>query len=216
MKKFFILTLAVCLAACLTSGCKRQPDYFDYVSEKRTNIYLYSDDGLEIKIYLSQRESPYSSDGIKGEISALTEIYVSLPKNEQNVYVSVSGLEGQMNYKAVENCYYLSSSSSSISGDSTQVTLTVGEESKTYSAVSVLYDGVITCEQALQCVIERDGQLFEELTENKVFCGEIYVRLLYDDGCYYYVGVCDRNSKISAYLVDGVRGKIIATKQLEG
>ena len=72
------------------------------------------------------------------------------------------------------------------------------------------------CESAVKCVTEHNPDLFASLTENKIFKGEIYVRLLYDEGCYYYVGVCDREKNINAFLVDGVRGKIIANKKLNG
>ena len=216
MKKILFISLVVLTALCFLCGCGKSVDYFGYVSEKRTNIYMYSNDGLEIKIYLSEKETPYSADGIKGEVSPLTEIYVSLPKNYDEVNVSVCSVHGEMSYRAVENCYYLSVTDSGISGEKVDVTLTCGEDSNVYSVQSVLYDGVMNCNGAVNCVIDHDTKLFENLTENGIFCGEIYVRLLYDEGCYYYVGVCDRNKKINAYLVDGVRGKIIATKELEG
>lgn len=213
MRKNVLLCIIACSAVWFFSGCNTGVNYLNYVSEKRTDIYLYSNDGLEIKIYLSEKETPYSADGIKGEMTPLTEIFVSLPENPDSVDIEVCSAGGEMNYRAVENCYYLSLSGGDISGESTDVTLTYGGESKTYTAVNVLYDGVISCDDAVQCVIEYDGELFESLTENNIFCGEIYVRLLYDDGCYYYVGVCDRNKKINAYLIDGERGKIITTKQ---
>ena len=213
MKKFLILFLAAVTALCFFCGCQRKVNYLNYISEKRTGIYLYSDDGFEIKIHVAERETPYSTDGIKGEVSPFTEIFVTLPKNYDEVDISVADINGQMNYKAVENCYYLSQSSV-VSGDSVKVTLTYGGESKEYTAVSVLYDGVITCEEAVNCAIDYDGELFKSLTQRDLFLGEIFVRLLYDDGCYYYVGVCDRNKKITAYLVDGERGNIIATKEL--
>ena len=64
-----------------------------------------------------------------------------------------------------------------------------------------------------ECAVEHGKELFASLTDGNIFLGEIYVRLLYDDGCYYYVGVCDRNKKITAYLVDGERGKVIASHE---
>ncbi len=215
MRKIILFSVMLCAAVCILGGCAKSVNYLDYVSEKRTDIYLYSNDGLEIKIYLSEKETPYSTDGIKGDMNSLTEIYVSLPRNYDEVNVSVCGAEGEMNYRAVENCYYLRLPDGKISGESAEVTLTYGGESRTYSAVSVLYDGVIGCDGAVNCVIDREAELFQSLTENNVFLGEIYVRLLYDEGCYYYVGVCDRNNKINAYLVDGERGKVIASKELE-
>ena len=214
MKKLILLALPLLLACCL-AGCKKNVNYLDYVSEKRTDIYLYSDDKLEIKIYLSEKETPFCADGIKGAMGELTEIYVTLPENHEEVSVSAGSIEGEMNYRAVENCYYLRLPDGKISGESAEVTLTYGGESHTYSAVSVLYDGVIGCDGAVNCVIDRETELFRTLTENNVFLGEIYVRLLYDEGCYYYVGVCDRNNKINAYLVDGERGKVIASKELD-
>ncbi len=214
MKKFLLLIIAVCTATCFFYGCGKKVNYLDFVSEKRSNIYLYSNDGFEINIHISEREHPYSTDGIKGDMSGFCEIFVKLPKNYDEVEISVAGIEGQMNYKAVENCYYLSSSGGDISGETVKVALTCDGESAEYTAVSVLYDGVINCDEAVKCVIEHDSELFKSLTERDIFLGEISVRLLYDEGCYYYVGVCGRDKKISAYLVDGERGTIIATKQL--
>ena len=71
------------------------------------------------------------------------------------------------------------------------------------------------CEQALSCVVEHDRELFDSMTANGLFDGEIFIRLLYDEGCYYYVGVCNKQKNIKAYLLDGERGKIIATKELQ-
>lgn len=215
MKKFLFISLFVLTALCFTCGCAKSVDYLGYVSEKRTNIYMYSNDGLEIKIYLSEKETPYSADGIKGDVAPLTEIFVSLPKSYDEVNISVCKAQGEMSYRAVENCYYISFADA-VAGDSADVSLSCGYDSYTCTAVSVLYDGVMDCDSAVKCVTEHDGELFTSMTENGIFRGEIYVRLLYDEGCYYYVGVCDRDKNISAYLVDGERGKIIATKKLNG
>ena len=213
MKKFLFLFLTATLCLCFFCGCKKSVNYLNFISEKRTDIYLYSDDEIEIKINIAERENPYSTDGIKGNMSAFCEIFVTLPKNYDEVSISVAEIEGQMNYKSVENCYYLQSGGN-ITGDTAEVTLSYGGESKKYSAVSVLYDGVISCEDAVKCAIDHDGDLFKSLTNKDIFLGEIFVRLLFDDGCYYYVGVCDRDKKITAYLIDGERGNVIATKQL--
>ena len=214
MKKFLYSVLAAAFVLFFICGCQKQVNYLSYISEKRSNIYLYSDDEIQIKIHVSERESPYSTDGIKGDVSEFCEIFVTLPKNFDEVNISVCGVSGQMNYKAVENCYYLSQSGGNIAGEKVDVSLTFGGESKQYPAVSVLYDGVISCEQAVQCAIDHDGELFKSLTQKDIFLAEIFVRLLYDDGCYYYVGVCDRNKKITAFLIDGERGTVIATKEL--
>ncbi len=215
MKKIVIPALCLLSAATLFGGCKKNVNYLDYISEMRYGIWLYSSDGLEVKIYRSAKENPYNADGIKCEMTDLTEVFVTLPKNYDDVELSIGSSGGEMSYRAVDNCYYISFAEG-ISGDSVNLTLTCGDDSYTCAAVSVLYGGVMDCNGAVKCVVEHDKELFSNMCENGIFCGEIFVRLLYDEGCYYYVGVCDRDKNISAYLVDGERGKIIATKKING
>lgn len=220
MKKFYKAAFAAAISVCSLvttlcfTGCNNKMNYADYISEARRNIYVYSSDECNVKINYSEKETPYLCDGIKGNISKLLEIYVTLPKTYSTVTVSAGDYSGEMNYLAVEGCYYLSFSGDDFKSDNVNIKLTYGENTREYTAMSVLYDGVISCEDALLCAVEYDGALFESLTEKRLFNGEIYTRLLFDEGCYYYVGVCDKNKNINAYLVDGEHGKIIATKKI--
>lgn len=220
MKKKYLPVLIpfaiLCAFLLFFAGCQRKVNYLKYVSEKRTNIYLYEDDGISVKIYCVSREYPYSTDGVCGQMNDLIEVFVTLPKTYNEVEISLAGNEGEMNYQAVESRYYLSFSAKEFTGDSVDVTLTYGGESKTYPALSVLYAGVMSCDEAVKCVAEHDKKLFDSLTQNGLFDGEISVRLLYDEGCYYYVGICDKSKHIAAYLIDGERGIVIATKEIQG
>ena len=214
MKKFLIFAAGLFAATLALSGCAKSVRYADYISEKRTDIYLYAGDDTEIKIYCSQREQPYAADGIKGEVSDLIELFVTLPKNPERVEIDAGGFGGEMNFRAVENDFYLSFSAQAFKTDSIEVTLDCDGEISEYTAQSVKSGALLSCEQALNCVVDHDKELFSSLTDGTLFEGEIYVRLLYDKGCYYYVGVCDRQRNMNAYLVDGERGKIIASKKL--
>ena len=216
MKKLvLVLSLIVC-AACALAGCSKQMNYLDYVSERRSNIFVYEDDTVNVTVYCTEKEQPYAADGIKGEMNPLVEIFVSLPKNPQELCVSVEGYEGEMNYQSVNNRYYLSFSAPAFKKTSLEVTLTADGVDSVYTALTVIYAGVMSCNDAVLCAVEHDRALFESLTANGLFDGEIYVRLLYDEGCYYYVGVCDKENHIYAYLIDGEHGKVIATKKLDG
>ncbi|MDE5943144.1 MAG: hypothetical protein K2H30_02935, partial [Clostridia bacterium] len=77
MKKIAIFGLCLLSAAALFCGCKKSVNYLDYISEMRYGIWLYSSDGLEVKIYRSAKENPYIADGIKSEMGDLTEVYVT-------------------------------------------------------------------------------------------------------------------------------------------
>ena len=210
-----IAVCAVCAVTCVFAACSKKIDYNLYVSERRNSVYVYSDDEVSIKIYCSQKEQPYSADGYRGNVSDLTEIYVSLGKSVQKIEVDAGGLGGEMNYSAVDKNYYLSFSAADFNADSVQVSITADGNQNTYTAQNVKSEHVLSCSEALECVVEHAADLFASLTKNGIFDGEIFIRLLYDEGCYYYVGVCDKQGNVTAFLLDGERGKIIAKKQLQ-
>lgn len=214
MKHFIFAAAAAAAALCAFSACATNTDYTSYISEKRSEIYLYSDDETQIKIYCVTREQPYCADGVCGEMCALTEIFVNFASTPEKVEISIGGFNGEMNYEAVEKQFSLTYSAAAFSSDSVELTLNCDGKEKTYRALNVCDSGIINCEQAVLCAVEYDRELFESLKIKKDFNGEIYVRLLYDEGCYYYVGVCDRNKNITAYLLDGGTGKVITSKKL--
>ncbi|MCD8372930.1 MAG: hypothetical protein LUD27_06495 [Clostridia bacterium] len=209
MKKFFCLICLFAVFALPSGGCKSKLDYSDYISELRYDVFLYSGDSEEIKVYCSEREAPYAADGIKGEMNGLIEIYAKFEKNYSSVSVDIDGSGGEMSYMTVKDCWYISFSGG-FETDSLEATLDTDGKRNEYTLVSVLSEGVMDGKNALECVIEHNGALFESKTENGIFCGEIYIRLLFDERCYYYVGVCGRDKNIQAYLVNGETGRIIA------
>lgn len=210
-----VIILSALCALCVLPACSKQVNYCNYISESRSDIFLYRDDTTEIKIQCSKKEQPFAADGYKGELCDLIEIYVTLAKNPQELEVQVEGLGGEMNYQAVTRQYYLSLSAAAFDKSVVEVTLTADGKAETYTALSVKDGNVMSCEKAVECVAEYASELFEGLTSNGLFDGEIFVRLLYDDGCYYYVGVCNKDKLVTAFLIDGERGKVIAKKEIQ-
>ncbi|MBO5328693.1 MAG: hypothetical protein J6B04_05930 [Clostridia bacterium] len=214
MRKFLTATLFLVIFTFSLCGCFKKIDYTDYVSESRTTIYIYCDDEISVKIYCGNKESPYCADGIKGKVESFTEILVKFLNNPKSVNITCDNICGEMNYNAVKNAFYLSDGVKIPPLDDLLFKLEVDGKAYEYKATNVTLNGVISKETALNCVIEYDGETFEQLTEHGLFNGEIFIRILYDEGCYYYVGVCDTQGKIKAYLLDGVYGKIIAERNL--
>lgn len=215
MKKF-LCALIPCFIACLClSGCGKKTDYFNYVSEYRSAVYYFEDDNLELKIYAVERENPFALDGIKGQTGKLCEVYLNMDDTANEVEISLLGKGGNMSYLAVSRSYYLSFAQDKIEGASVEVSLTIDGKERKLTAQDVAAEGTIDGKTALKCVTEYDEEGFTSLTQNGAFMGEIHLRLLYDDGCYYYVGVCNRGGEVHAYLVDGESGRIIAERQSE-
>ena len=212
MKHFLCLVAPVLLISPLFAACNAQVDYFDYVSEYRSGVYIFSEDGEELKIYCSEREAPYSSDGIKGEMNSTVEVFYRPAGSPESVEISVGGLEGEMSYQSVTQNFYMCFTADDFNAATLDVNLNIDGKDKTITAHNVREEGVIDGRQALKCVTEYDGGRFESLTEGSRFAGEIYVRLLYDEGCFYYVGICDREGNTHAYLLDGTNGRVLAEK----
>lgn len=213
MKKFLCAAAACLPLTFLLTACTKKTDYFNYVSEYRKSVYFYEDDAVTLKIYNLEKETPCALDGIKGSVNTLTEIYYSCEKTANEVEIELNGQGGEMSYLAVTRNYYLSFSGELAEAPSVQVKVTVDGNEKTFDVLNVAEEGTIDGKTALKCVYEYDGESFEKLTEGKNFNGEILIRLLYDEGCYYYVGICDRDKNVHAYLVNGADGRIIAERE---
>lgn len=212
MKKF-LLSLILCLPALLClSACKKNVDYFSYVSEYRKSVYFYKDDLVSVKIYSVDKETPYSLDGVKGDVSNVTEVFLEYANSADEVEIELLGHGGEMSWQAVTRNYYLSFAGGEINGASIPVTLKIDGAEKQLDVFNVAEEGTIDGKTALKCVREYDGDAFAALTDGSAFAGEIIIRLLYDDGCFYYVGICNRDAEVHAYLVNGADGRIIAER----
>ena len=214
MKKFRFALFVLAFLLTFCGGCSAKVNFADYVSENRKNFYVYKSDTLTLKIFCTERETPFLLDGIRGDVVPIVEVFATFSTVPSDVFIKVEGHEGEMNYHSVGCYFHLSFSSQDFGKQSVDATLTFGQKTETVKAQSVLYDGVITGEQAVNYAREYDGQTFDSLVENNLFKGEILVRLLHDEKCFYYVGVCNRSGDIVAFLVDGETGTVIAKKQL--
>lgn len=210
MKKFLFILAVSIPALMFFPGCKKSADYFSYVSEYRKSVYFYEDDLLSVKIYSVDKETPYSLDGFKGDVSNVTEVYFEYKSGASEVEIELLGQGGEMSWLAVSRNFYLSFAGENLSGASIPVTLNIDGKEKKVDVFNVAEEGTIDGKTALKCVREYDGDTFNGLTDGTSFAGEIIIRLIYDEGCYYYVGVCNREAEMHAYLVNGADGRIIA------
>ncbi|MGN0807653.1 MAG: hypothetical protein ACI4MN_04310 [Candidatus Coproplasma sp.] len=217
MKNIFKATIC-CL--CIMTGClavlpacNKGVDYSDYVSENRKEVYLCKEDNYEIKIFCSEKETPFCQDGVKGNMTTVCEMYYKCNSSPSQVSVEVNGHSGEMNYMSVTGSYYLSFTADMGNQESLSVKLTVDGKESEIAVRNVFENGTIDWKSALNSVVEYDKERFENLTGRNTFLGEIGVRLIYDDGCYYFVSVCDRDKQVKAYLVDGKNGRIITERE---
>ena len=216
LRTAFALLLLLCLSACLFA-CHKEIRYFDYVSELRNNVFLASDEEFSLQIYSVQKESPYSADGVPREMNVRTELWLVAPSGEHecNVSFTVDGEThgGEMSYDNVKAEYYLSCNLDVSTLSTLTCSISYGETTRELTAKSVLSKETLSPETALKNLVLSEQELFSSMTDKYGFAGEIYLRLIYEDSPYYYVGVIDRSGKTSAFLINATSGKILARRE---
>ena len=216
-QNYIFLSLCICLCCLLFSACQKGLDYFTYVSELRSNIFLAENENFSLRIYSVYRESPYDADGIPQETFSRTEVYLRAPTNETHYSISFQmdgkTYGGELSYDNIKSEYYLYCPVDV----STQAFLTCNisfqETEISMQALSVLEKDCLSPQNVLQCLLKEETELFANLTDKYGFSGEIYLRLIYEDAPYYYIGVIDRNKTVHAFLLHAKTGKILAKRQ---
>ena len=217
---FKILTLLFALIFVFPFfGCSKQKevDYFDYVSELRSNILLAESDGLTLRVYGITKEYPYATDGVPRDTTTRAEFFLVAPSGDQEYHLSftVNGenSDGDMSYDNVKAEYYFSRALNIESVKEIPCVITCGEKEISFTARSVVDDTTYTPKKALQTLVDVEKPLFEEWTDEYGFIGEIYLRLIHEDAPYYYIGLIDRNGKIVAFFMNAETGKVLAKRE---
>ena len=198
-------------------ACKTKVEYFDYVSELRSNIFLARNEDFSLRVYAVEKEIPYAPDGIKRETSKRAEIFLIAPSGEQDceLYFTIdeNTYGGEMSFDNVRAEYYFSCTLDISTLQTITFELRYGESCLELTANSVKTASTLSPNDTLKTLIASEQELFTSLTDKYGFAGEIYIRLLYEEAAYYYVGVMDRNGNSYAFLINATSGKILAKRQ---
>ena len=212
----FIILLFTLALLPFFNACSPKIDYFDYVSERRSNVLLYSGNNYHVTIHDVEREYPYVADGYVGEATHRVELFITAPEGTTHCHVQffVDGKThgGEASFDSVKREYYYSCNEDVSTLFSLPLRLQFGDTVYEATASSVRTAKSISPQQALTFVVEEAPDLFAAMCNKHSFLGELYVRLLYEDAPYYYVGVVDRNGNITAFLLDAETGKILARR----
>ena len=174
-------------------------------------------ENFDLRIYATVKESPYTPDGVPRECFSRLEAYLLAPEGDKTVCLSIQidgqTQDGEMSYDNVKGEYYYACSLDVSTLSSIPCAITYGEEKIELVASSVLTTETISPQAALEKVKAENPELFSSMTDKYGFAGEIYIRLLYEDSPYYYVGVINRSGGCSAFLLNAETGKLLAKRE---
>ena len=151
------------------------------------------------------------------QTSRITEIRFFAPSGDKDCRLSlqIDGKEqsGEMSYDNVKAQYYYSCSLDVSNLKEVACVVFYDETSIEFLAKSVKTQTTITPQNALDIVQKDEHELFNDMTDKYGFAGEIYLRLIYEESPYYYVGIIERNGKVTALLLNAESGKILAKRK---
>jgi hypothetical protein len=220
LKKIFqgFCLLLSALTLCLLAGCKSEMDYTPYVSELRSNIFIAEAEGLTLRIYAVEKEIPYQADGIPRECTARLEAYLHAPEGNKTCHIVFTFQEenfyGEMSFDNVKAEYFYSCTLDVSKATELPCRIEYGELTVETTARSIRSENTLNAKDILSILKTEEHELFTSMTDKYGFSGEIYIRLIYEDSPYYYVGIIERNGMVHAFLINAQTGKILAKRTM--
>ena len=118
-----------------------------------------------------------------------------------------------MSYDNVKEEYFFSVSADVSTLRSLDVRIRFGNEEISLTARTIKTEPTLAPREILEKLKENEPTVFETLTNENGFVGEINLRLISDDSPYYYVGLIEKSGKTRAYLLTSDTGRVLAKRE---
>ncbi len=213
MKKLFCAFFVVICLFALTS-CNTDSKYTPYISQLRTDVFVGEGENYSLQIFAEQRETPFINDGSAGEKNNLLTVRVLNCSKPLKITISYSNQDLSADAEYNPHALSMTATFEVPSFPQGQVVANIeGEYSEQIECVSKKNSDTISPQTALNKVISEKKDFIASISENGELKAEIYIRLLVEnDSNFYYIGFGQGSNKITAFLLDGKTGEIIAGK----
>ena len=213
-RKFvFILLIIVCLPMLFSCGYTQQEK--NNISQIRYNVFYGEQNGVCVKAFSEEKEYPFINDGIACGRENFVIVKVLNEFNPTKITLSFNGqtYTNQGEYNANTNSIDYSFKVKRLPDKEIVVETETNSTKTQLICKSMLKSDTISPLIALEKVNKEQSDFVSSLYENGEFKAEIYIRLIVEnDYNFYYVGYAQGSNKITAFLIDGVSGEILAGK----
>lgn len=217
MKKRRLLILVPLLLLPMLSGCGKR-DYYTYVSEAKTDIFIAQTETFNVTLSCIEREYPYISDGIPCPLTRVVEISLTgeLAPAACEVYVTGDNpIGGEMSFRTYAGDFFFSQSVETFYEKSVSLRVVTDGTETELTATSVKTPDTLSVRDALGCAVKAEREKIDLMTGSDGFAGEFYVRLLRRECNYYYVGIIDREGGTLSLLLDAETGEVLARRKTQ-
>ena len=174
-------------------------------------------EAFSLRAYALEKEHPFVSDGMAGEKTTRTEIYITASDGALpcNLAFKVGSVDygGESGYDGVKREYFFSCSADISGLYLLPIQVQLGDTVYEITAHSVKTENTLSGEDAVQILKETESDYFQSLSNKNGFDAELHVRLLYEEAPFYYVGVVEKSGKRTAFLLDAQTGKLLAKRE---
>lgn len=215
MKKFLVVVLTCLMPLLLLTGCGGY-DYFEHVSDEKSDLFLAETDEFTLTVSCCTRENPYLLDGVACTKSKLVDAVLA-ERQPTGAEYEIYFLEdvpkgGDMSFRSVTGDYSYTRSVEEFPSGSVSLRVVKNGTPLDLVATSVKTERTLSTSAALQKAIDAEKERVDALTRDGVFYGEFHVRLLRRDKNYYYVGIIDEQGGILSLLLDSETGEVLARR----
>ncbi len=213
MKK--LICIFVLLFCLFSFGCSSKASYSENVSQIRSDVFYGASTSYSVEVFAEQRETPFINDGVAG--SKQSFIIVKVLNQNKPLTVTATYSNNTYTQDASYNPHATSMVATievkSLPSESLSITVEKDGSSEQLICTSRLSSDTISPLKALNCVISKEKDFINSISSNGKLNAEIYVRLIAEnDNNFYYVGFGQGSNKLTAFLLDGKTGEIIAGK----
>lgn len=224
MKKFnytFILIVTIFLCIFALNGCKKNLNLCDYVTELKSDCFVSLDQQYNLKATYGFIEDNHVNDGNVNKKAYLLTFKL-LDKQTDNVTYTINLSYNQQEYSATFKLSPVSHTLVAVMEiedfnlKQFDATLCYSSQSIKIQMQSIVPENAITYQQALSHLHQQQSALINSyLDQDNNFLGEITARILVkDQHPYWYIGLCDKDAKIKALLIDGIDGQLLAVRDI--
>ena len=219
MRKFALFFLSIILLFQFSS-CKDELNLELYLSQLRISSYTCSLDDYTVTAYAEEREDPFISDGYVGGLKKIITVKIEnykQPLDNAEVTLKFPGAElsKKFEYSPLTGKFTAEIETSVLPSENTITAIVKNQgEERVIELNKFSVNEIIDYKSALNSVSKKHGEKINKMLENNSSI-EVRLRLIVEgERGYYYVSITDKNGDTLAYLIDGLSGEILASKNI--
>lgn len=216
LKKSAVIVLSLIMAIALC-GCSEKSRLDESVSRIRDNAFIGQSENYVLNAYPEVRETPMIADGKINPAKKIVIIKLKVLNGESGEFTvnftSDKEYSDSFSFSAFSDCFVTSIEVDKLPDKPFIATITHNGKSENLNMESLLLSETVSSETALKNAYKAKKEYVDGLSENGVFCGEVYLRLITEGGKnYWYVGFITKETTL-CLLLSG-KGEVLEEKSV--